>query len=223
MSLHYSAVRFLLGGLVGALSGWEVRGREHVPRSGGVIVASNHVSYWDPPLVGAAANRELHFLAKEELFRTPVLGPLIRVFNAIPIRRGVADLSGLTKAMDVLRAGDALIVFPEGTRNRSGTLQAARPGIGMLAVSTDALVVPACIVGSNRPGKWLFRLAPLRVSFGPPRTWRELAGPDASLEPGRTLYRSVGAGVMREIAALRDGMHPDSASRGTARPSPHTS
>jgi 1-acyl-sn-glycerol-3-phosphate acyltransferase len=223
VSLHYSAVRFLLGGFVGALSGWEVRGREHVPRSGGVIVASNHVSYWDPPLVGAAATRELHFLAKEELFRTPVLGPLIRVFNAIPIRRGVADLSGLTKAMDVLRAGDALIVFPEGTRNRSGTLNAARPGIGMLAVSTDALVVPACIVGSNRPGKWLFRLAPLRVSFGPPRTWRELAGPEADLEPGRALYRSVGAGVMREIAALRDAMHPDSASRGTARPSPHTS
>jgi 1-acyl-sn-glycerol-3-phosphate acyltransferase len=169
-----------------------------------VIVASNHISFWDPPLVGTAAIRELHFLAKEELFRTPILGPLIRGFNAIPIRRGVADLSGLTKAMDVLRAGQALILFPEGTRNRSGTLAAARPGVGMLAVSTDALVVPTYIVGSNRPGKWMFRLGKLRVSFGPPRTWRELAGPDADLEPGRALYQGVGQGVMREIATLRD-------------------
>ena len=204
MSLHYSATRFLLGGLVGALSGWEVRGREHVPKSGAVIVASNHISFWDPPLVGTAAIRELHFLAKGELFQTPILGPLIRTFNAIPIKRGVADLSGLTKAMDVLRAGHALIVFPEGTRNRSGTLHAARPGVGMLAVSTDALVVPTYIVGSNRPGKWMLHLGRLRVAFGPPRSWRELAGPEADLEPGRALYQGVGAGVMREIAALRD-------------------
>lgn len=204
MSLHYSATRFLLGGLVGALSGWEVRGREHVPKSGGVIVASNHISFWDPPLVGTAAVRELHFLAKEELFRTPILGPLIRGYNAIPIRRGVADLSGLTKAMDVLRAGHALIMFPEGTRNRSGTLNAARPGVGMLAVSTDAQIVPTYIEGSHRPGKWMFRLGKLRVAFGPSRTWRELAGPDADLEPGRALYQGVGTGVMREIAALRD-------------------
>src|SRR5262249_60386032 len=72
VSLHYSASRFLLGGLVGALSGWEVRGRENVPKTGGVIVASNHISFWDPPLVGTAAVRELPFLAKEALFRTPV-------------------------------------------------------------------------------------------------------------------------------------------------------
>jgi 1-acyl-sn-glycerol-3-phosphate acyltransferase len=207
---------------VGALSGWEVRGREHVPKAGAVIVASNHISFWDPPLVGTAAIRELHFLAKEELFRTFLLGPLIRSFNAIPIRRGVADLSGLTKAMDVLRAGHALIMFPEGTRNRSGKLQAARPGVGMLAVATDARIVPAYIVGSDRPGKWLLRQTKLRVAFGPSRTWRELAGPEAHLEPGRALYQGVGNGVMREIAALRDGQR-GSASRGTALPSPHTS
>ena len=213
--MHYSASRFLLGGFVGTLSGWEVRGREHIPSTGGVIVAANHISFWDPPLVGTAAVRELHFLAKEELFRTPVLGPLIRSFNAIPIRRGVADLSGLTKAMDVLRAGRALIMFPEGTRARDGELRVARPGVGMLAVATDARVVPACIWGSNQPAKWLFRLGKVRVWFGPPRTWRELAGPDAGLEPGRALYESVSAGVMREIATLRAGQL-SAASRGAA-------
>ncbi len=215
MSLHYSASRFLLGGLVGALSGWEVRGREHVPPTGAVIVASNHISFWDPPLVGTAAVRELHFLAKGELFETPVLGPLIRAYNALPIRRGVADMRGLTKAMDVLRAGRALIVFPEGTRARDGELHDARPGVGMLAVATDARVVPVYISGSNQPRKWLFRLGRLRVWFGPPRTWRELAGPDAELEPGRALYQSVSAGLMREIAALKASqLNP--ATRGAA-------
>ena len=215
MSLHYSACRFLLGGFVGALSGWEVRGREHIPPTGGVIVASNHISFWDPPLVGTAAVRELHFLAKEELFRTPVLGPLIRSLNSIPIRRGVADLSGLSKAMEILRSGRALIMFPEGTRARDGELHPARPGVGMLAVATDVPIVPACITGSNQPAKWLFRRVKVRVSFGPPRTWRELAGRDADLAPGRALYQSVGAGLMREIAVLRSSqLNP--AARGAA-------
>jgi 1-acyl-sn-glycerol-3-phosphate acyltransferase len=180
-----------------------------------VIVAANHISFWDPPLVGTAAVRELSFLAKEELFRTPVLGPLIRSFNAIPIRRGTADKGGLTKAMDVLRAGRALIMFPEGTRARDGELHEARPGIGLLAVATDARIVPVYISGSNQPRKWLFRMGHVRLWFGRPRTWRELAGPDAELEPGRALYHSVSHGVMREIAALRDDQL-NSVARGAA-------
>lgn len=202
MSLHYNASRFLLGGFVGALSGWEVRGREHVPSQGGLIIASNHCSYWDPLLVGTAAIRELHFLAKEELFRPPVFGPLIRSYNAIPIRRGMADVGGLTRAMDVLRAGKALLVFPEGTRARDGELRPARPGIGMLAVATGARIVPA-YVNSYPPRRWLLRQVRLRVSFGPVRTWQELAGVESSAEPSRALYQSVGDAVMREIAALK--------------------
>jgi 1-acyl-sn-glycerol-3-phosphate acyltransferase len=216
VSLHYSATRFLLGGFVGALSGWEVHGREHVPKTGAVIVASNHISFWDPLLVGTAAIREQHYLAKGELFAPP-LGWLIRAFNAIPIRRGVADLTGLAKARDVLRAGRSLILFPEGTRARDGELRSARPGLGVLAVSTDALVVPTSIMGSNRPRKWMFRQSRLRVDFGPPRSWRELAGAEAGLEPGRALYESVGAGVMREIGEIRS-RQLNGAVRGTATP-----
>jgi 1-acyl-sn-glycerol-3-phosphate acyltransferase len=204
MSVHYTASRFLLGGLLGALSGWEVRGRENIPSSGGLIVASNHISHWDPPLVSIAAVREMYFLAKEELFRPPVFGQLIRAYNAIPIRRGVVDMSGLSKAKDVLRAGRALIMFPEGTRSRDGELHAARPGVGLLAVATDARIVPTYISGSDRSGQWMFRQVKPRVWFGPSRTWQELAGPEAELEPGRALYQSVGAGVMREIAALKE-------------------
>lgn len=215
MSLHYSASRFLLGGLIGALSGWEVRGREKIPRTGGLIVASNHVSFLDPPLVGTAAMRELHFMAKEELFRSPFLGALIRAYNAIPIRRGVADLSGLARAIEVLKLGEALIMFPEGSRMRDGELHPARPGVGMLAVNADCSIVPCFISGSHRPAKFLLRRAPLRIWFGEAKHWRDLAGDGADQPPGRALYQSVGDGVMREIAALKAGQLK-SASRGAA-------
>ncbi len=204
MSLHYSVTRSILNGLFGILTGWQVRGRSFVPREGGLIVASNHISYFDPPFVGTAAVRELHFLAKEELFRPPVFGSLIRAYNSIPIRRGAADLRGLNRAIEVLRAGHALIMFPEGTRMRDGQLHPAKPGVGMLAVNSGARILPCYLSGTDRsPAEWITRRTRPRVSFGESRTWQELAGADAGLEPGRALYQSVGDGAMREIAALK--------------------
>lgn len=205
MGLLYSATRLVLSPFVSLFTGCEVRGRDHVPASGRLIVAANHVAYTDPPLVGFAARRELHYLAKEELFRVPVLGPLITAYNAIPIRRGKADVAGMAKATEVVRTGRALIMFPEGTRSRDGNLLPARPGVGRIAYDADALVVPCYLEGSNQPGKWLLRQVRLRVSFGPARTWRELAGEKAGLEPGRELYQAIADGVLDEIAALKAG------------------
>ena len=203
MGLAYSLARLLLDGLVGVASGWQVRGREHVPRTGGLIVASNHISFLDPPLIGTAAVRELHYLAKEELFKPPVFGWLIRTFNAIPIRRGMADLSGMTRAIEVLKSGDALVMFPEGSRMRDGELHPARPGVGMLAVGGNAKIVPCFISGSDRPNQWFLRRTKLRVRFGPARTWQELAGELAGEPPGRAQYQCIADGVMRDIAALK--------------------
>ena len=203
MRMIYSVSRLLLDGLLVLLSGWKVRGREHVPRSGGLIVASNHISYMDPPLIGTAAIRHLHYLAKEELFRPLVFGSLIRTFNAIPIRRGMADLSGLSRAIEVLKNGDALVMFPEGSRMRDGELHPARPGVGMLAVGGNAQIVPCFISGSDRPNQWFLRRTKLRVRFGPARTWQELAGERAAEPPGRALYQAIADGAMRDIAALK--------------------
>lgn len=205
MSAYYSASRLTAAAILRVLSGWRVAGRERIPKSGGLIVASNHISFWDPPLVGAACPRELHFLAKEELFRQPVLGALIRSVNAIPIRRGVADLSGMSRAIEVLRRGEGLLMFPEGSRMRDGRLHPARPGVGLLAVHAEVAVVPCHVSGSDRPARWLGRRARVRIDFGPPRRWQELAGPGVDPMPGRALYQAVGDGVMREIAALREG------------------
>ncbi len=215
MSWHYSLVRPVIGAALGMVTGWEVKGREHVPRTGGLVVAANHVSFWDPPLVGAALPREVHFLAKEELFTNPVFGWLIRSFNAIPIRRGMVDLSGMARAVEALRRGEVMLMFPEGSRMRDGELHPARPGVGMMAVNADVPVVPCYISGSNRSRHWLTRRALVRVWIGPVWSWRDLAGAAAGLAPGRALYQAVSDAVMREIGRLRAAQE-SSASRGAA-------
>jgi len=215
MGAYYSTVRFLANALLGTWSGWDVMGLEHIPPRGGLIVASNHVSFWDPPLLGACLPRESFFLAKEELFSAPVLGPMIRGVNAIPIRRGMADLSGLTRATEKLRQGGVLLLFPEGSRMRDGALHPARPGVGMIAVQADVPIAPCYISGSNHPGKWWYRGARVRISLGRPAPWREYAGPESNLTPGRALYQRVGDEVMRRIAALKSDQL-SSASRGAA-------
>jgi 1-acyl-sn-glycerol-3-phosphate acyltransferase len=200
---HYSVAKAVLGVALRAATGWEVGGREQVPRSGGLVVASNHVSFWDPPLIGAVLPREVHFLAKEELFSNPLFGALIRSYNAIPIRRGMVDLSGMARAVETLRRGEALMMFPEGTRMRDGRLHPARPGVGMMAVNADVPIVPCYISGSGRPGHWLLRKSRVRITFGPARKWQDLVGPEGGLTPGRALYQRLGDAVMREIARLR--------------------
>jgi 1-acyl-sn-glycerol-3-phosphate acyltransferase len=212
---YYSSVRLLAAAVLGALSRWEVKGRGNIPRAGALVIASNHASFWDPPLVGAAVPRELHFLAKEELFSSRVLGPMIRSVNSIPIRRGAADLSGLTRAIETVKRGGALLVFPEGSRMRDGALHPARPGIGLIAVQGDARIVPCYVSGSNRPGRWWLPGMRVRIWFGAARHWRELAGEEADQGPDRALYRRLGQAVMGEIARLKSEQE-QSASLGAA-------
>jgi len=211
---YYSACRSVARTLLGVLTGMSVRGLDLLPRTGGVIVAANHISFWDPPLIGSAIAREVYFLAKEELFETPVLGPLIRSLNAIPIRRGAADLQGLARASEALKRGGAVLLFPEGSRMRDGELHPARPGVGLLAVQADVPIAPCYISGSNPTPAWVVRRERVRIDFGPPLDWRVFAGGDLDLTPGRALYQRIGASVMQDIARLRGVQQ--SATRGTA-------
>jgi 1-acyl-sn-glycerol-3-phosphate acyltransferase len=212
---HYSLAKSVVGAALHAATGWNVRGREHVPRTGGFVVASNHISFWDPLLIGAVLPREVHYLAKEELFSNPLFGAAIRSVNAIPIRRGMVDLSGMARAIETLRSGGGLLLFPEGTRMRDGELHPARPGVGMMAVNAGVPIVPCFISGSNRPRAWLARRARVRISFGPAREWQDLAGPGTDPTPGRALYQKVGDAVMREVGRLK-AEQQSMASRGAA-------
>ena len=140
-----------------------VRGAENVPKSGGLIVAANHVSNFDPPLLGAALPRPVSYMAKKELFAIPGLGPLIGRLNAFSVDRQAGGTAALRAALRMLREGRAVGVFPEGGRNVEGDKE-VKSGAAFLAAASGAPVVPAAILGTRT-------LRPFRrvtVVFGEP-------------------------------------------------------
>jgi 1-acyl-sn-glycerol-3-phosphate acyltransferase len=190
----------------------EVVGAAHVPPAGPVLLVANHASLLDPPLVGGAAPRPLCFMAKAELFRIPLFGPLIRALHARPVRREGSSAGALRDALRILQGGNALLVFPEGTRGVEGELRAGKAGAGMLAVASGAPVVPVYVSGSGRAlprGRLVPRPAKVVVRFGPAlslaRPGPRAAGP-SSAEDGvrRERYREATEEMMRAIARLRD-------------------
>lgn len=138
-----------------------VEGRENIPPSGPVIVAVNHVSNLDPPLVGAALDRPAHFLAKAELFRRPLPALYLRRLHTIPVERGRVDRRALEKALAVLRTGGVLVIFPEGTRRHGGELGDFQRGVAFLAERSGAPVIPGGISGDYKPG------GSILLRFGP--------------------------------------------------------
>jgi 1-acyl-sn-glycerol-3-phosphate acyltransferase len=128
----------------------EVTGKENVPRKGPLIVAANHFNNADPPVLGATMPRRLAFMAKNEMFQWPILGLAARLGGAFPVRRSEADLGALRKATAVLHNGEALAMFPEGTRSRDGRLHKAHPGTALLALRSEAPIVPVAIFGTEK-------------------------------------------------------------------------
>jgi 1-acyl-sn-glycerol-3-phosphate acyltransferase len=188
--------------LMRLLFGLRTRGTEHVPAAGPLLIVANHSSVLDPPLVGGACPRRLTFLAKAELFRIPVLGPLIRRLGAQPLRRDGADPSALRTAQRVLAAGGAVLVFPEGTRGPEGTLREAKPGAALLAMHSGVPVVPAYVSGSGRAwprGRRLPRPAKVVVTFGAPLRFEPAMGAERKKQ-----YEDASRRMMAAIADLRD-------------------
>jgi 1-acyl-sn-glycerol-3-phosphate acyltransferase len=145
-----------------------VEGREHLPATGGFVVAANHLSDFDPwPLGLALFPRQLHFMAKSELYN-PVFKPILDACGAFPIRRGEHDPESFRTAVRLARAGGAVAMFPEGTRRAKGLRKKwtaePHPGSARIALAAGVPLVPAAITGTDR----LRRLGPLRVRFGPP-------------------------------------------------------
>jgi 1-acyl-sn-glycerol-3-phosphate acyltransferase len=180
---------------------WRVTGAENVPATGPVILASNHISALDPPVVAVGVTRPTTFMAKEELFRYPVFGWFIRQLNAFPVRRGAADRAALKRSLELVEAGWAFAMFPEGTRSRTGELQEPEMGVGLIAYRTGAPVVPVYVWGTDRamPGRGV-RLAQFGVCYGPPMRF---ALPEGE-KPGREQYEEAARAIMRAIAELRD-------------------
>ena len=144
----------------------KVSGEQNVPAEGGLVVASNHRSYLDPPLLGTWFPRPIHFMAKQELFKMPILGPLISAVHAFPVDRDAADIGSVRRALRILKEGGAIGIFPEGTRNVSGEAE-YKGGAVLLAATAHCPVVPVALVRTALATRRL-RGAHVEVRIGPP-------------------------------------------------------
>lgn len=166
--MFYTCLKTFFRIIFGILFRPIVRGRENVPRNGGMIMAANHLSNWDPPMAGTYMPRPVAYMAKEELFRPAVAGAVIRSLYAFPVKRGAADRSAIKTALSVLKQGLCLGVFPEGTRSRDGRLGRAESGVALLAAMGRVPVVPTAIIGTNRIFQNGGLLPRIKIIFGEP-------------------------------------------------------
>lgn len=187
---------------------WRVHHPERVPNTGGVILACNHASYLDPPLVGAAVDREINYLARKTLFSNPVFGKVLRAVNSVPVDRDGGSASGVRTIMERLKAGGGIILFPEGTRTSDGQLQPARSGIGMTVMKSAVPVVPVRVFGSfeayGRKNRFP-KPHKVVVKFGEPMWFQELRSEanNCSKERLREIYQEIADELMKAIARLQ--------------------
>lgn len=182
--------------------GWRVSGRENIPATGPFILAPNHVSLLDPPLVGVSCGRWPFIMAKAELFKG-IVGWGIEQMGSFPVKRGSADRYAFKQAKRILTEGHPLLIFPEGTRTRTGELGPAEAGLAMLAHSNKVPVVPVYIAGTERafsPRRPGFRVVRARITFGKPLFFEE----EYARKGDRETLEAIGNRIMSEIAALRD-------------------
>jgi 1-acyl-sn-glycerol-3-phosphate acyltransferase len=185
----YRFLRIIGRAILLLLRRWDVSGAENVPGKGGLIVASNHASYWDPVVLGCALPRQIYFLAKAELFAIPFLGPLITALGAFPVHRSGQDAGAVKRALQLLKEERIVGIFPEGTRSHSGELLPAHMGAAMLALRARVPVLPVALAGTRGVfGK-------VRVVIGKPLDF-------SGIPRGKDQYAPVAAAIMNEIAGL---------------------
>ena len=191
----YSLFKILLYSFFTLFFRFKIIGAEHIPVSGGVIIAANHISLWDPPVLGAACTRAINFMAKEELFVNSVFKWIITTLKAFPVRRGTADRTAIRYAISLLKNGEILGAFPEGTRSMTGELGKPEPGIAMIALKAGVPIVPAAIIGTNKVFKKGCILPQFTVKFGKPII---ITGEKSD----KDMMEAISNTIMKEISSL---------------------
>ena len=197
--MWYRFVQFIFSILFRIVYRLKVIGRENIPKTGPVVIACNHVSLLDPPMVGTASSRPVHFMAKSELF-VPILGPLYKSLGAFPVHRGAGDAHAIRTALTILKHREVLGIFPEGTRSKDGRLGKAQPGALAIALKGRAAVVATCILGSDLKRRSSF-WPKVTVVFGKPMDLEDEKGTKLEVE-------ELSEKLMEEIQALMDA-HKD--------------
>jgi 1-acyl-sn-glycerol-3-phosphate acyltransferase len=188
-----------------------VSGQNHIPRTGGVLIAANHASYLDIPILGCALPRQASFIGRLDLF-SGIVGTILRYLGWIPIRRERVDRKAFDEAVRRLKAGHVVVIYPEGSRSPNGRLQPGKPGIGMIAAATGCPVVPALLEGPYEalpPGASWIRVRPIKVIFGQPIDFSAVLEPENE-DTKKVIYQQMSEEIMDRIAALRQekSSHP---------------
>jgi 1-acyl-sn-glycerol-3-phosphate acyltransferase len=205
-SLFYRLIRFVLYIIYRVCFRFRYYGSENVPQPSdrrGVILAPNHASYLDPPILGISLKRRVTYLAKEYLFRHSFVGFVLRNIGAFPIKSDTGnDLKSIRDLIRILKQGHCVTVFPEGTRSETGEMKAAEGGIGFLAMKSGAWVVPVYIEGSYAAmpkGMKGFKCSPIRAFFGEAFIPAENKAWEAMED-----YQAVSDKIMKDIRALKE-------------------
>lgn len=178
---------------------YRVKYSENVPKKGPFIIASNHLSFLDPGAAGCITKRQVHFLARADLFDSKLFALWATAVGAIPVRRGRFDISAIRGTLDSLGKGGIVALFPEGTRSRDGIIKEPKAGVGFVAVKAKVPIIPIYIKGSDRalPAHAMFiRLKPIEVMVGEP------ISPDMFLKNGDYNYEALSQEVMNRIEKL---------------------
>ncbi len=190
-----------------------VAGQHHIPKTGGVLIAANHASYLDIPILGCGMLRRASFMGRLDLFAGPV-GWLMRYLGWIPIRRERVDRGGFEEAISRIKSGGAVIIYPEGSRTEDGRLQPGKPGVGMIVAATGCPVIPAYLAGTFDalpPGAKRIRLRPMRVTYGEPMDFSALLKELDGESKKKDVYQRISQEIMDRIAALGGVASPSTA------------
>lgn len=195
----YALARAIVSFIFHIIYSIRITGRENIPKEkGGFIIASNHVSNLDPPMLGIVFNARYSFMAKDELFHVnPLFTWLITILGAFPVKRGAKDLAALDKGIEGLNNGRALVIFPEGTRSKTGELGKPKSGVAIVAMRAGVPVVPVFI----KYGKKRFRRS-VSVSVGEPVGKENFASSEADFEDRHAIHR-VSDLIMDRIIKLK--------------------
>jgi 1-acyl-sn-glycerol-3-phosphate acyltransferase len=189
------------------LGGWKIHGRENIPMQGPLIIAPNHKSLLDPPLVGSSMPRLVTTMGKIELFEKkhlglPILGKVIQHMGTFPVRRGTADRRAIRRALKVLSSGGALAIFPEGTRTRDGELGPPEMGIALIAHKAKAPVLPAYLKGTEGCFSYMqpkARLVKCEIFYGKPILFEE----EYARKGDRATLQAIADKIMAGLAELK--------------------
>lgn len=209
-SFSYRLFRFVFGLIFKVWFRIKVFHRERVPKTGRVILASNHVCYFDPVFVVSSLERMVVGLARESAFKNPIIGFLLRSWRMISVDQSGSG-RGLKTFLSRLRSGDAVIMYPEGTRSPTGQIQAPQPGIGLIIIKSDAPVIPIKIFGAFEAYPrhcWIPRPYPVQIKFGEPLNFANLraeAQQTKDKERLKEIYKKAATDLLHAIAQMEPG------------------